>query len=153
MSLFSCRRQRAIERGSTPRCQAASSMEMYSSFIRQLCRIFAYEGALFALKYHLYSTTYGLPGVWRSITRSVGSASLFWSSPGTTASPYSGEECLEAAGECEAHTAVRGMTSQSPMPLAPQASQDMQPTMRKNFPDSRYYVTGITDDKKWWHLW
>ena len=30
---------------------------------------------------------------------------------------------------------------------------DAERVMRKNFPDSRYYVTGITDDKKWWHLW
>lgn len=30
---------------------------------------------------------------------------------------------------------------------------DAERVMRKNFPDSRYYVTGVTDDKKWWHLW
>lgn len=30
---------------------------------------------------------------------------------------------------------------------------DAERVMRKNFPDSKYYVTGISDNKKWWQLW
>jgi len=30
---------------------------------------------------------------------------------------------------------------------------DAERVMRKNFPDSKYYVTGLADNKKWWQLW
>ena len=30
---------------------------------------------------------------------------------------------------------------------------DADRVMRKNFPDSRFYETGLADKKKWWHLW
>jgi hypothetical protein len=45
------------------------------------------------------------------------------------------------------------MRSKSAKSLALHALTGMQPTMRKNFPDSKYYVTGLADNKKWWQLW
>ena len=30
---------------------------------------------------------------------------------------------------------------------------DADRVMRKNFPDSKFYETGLADKKKWWHLW
>jgi outer membrane protein assembly factor BamD len=30
---------------------------------------------------------------------------------------------------------------------------DADRIMRKNFPDSEFYKTGLVDKKKWWHLW
>jgi len=30
---------------------------------------------------------------------------------------------------------------------------DADRVMRKNFPDSAFYKTGLVDKKKWWHLW
>lgn len=30
---------------------------------------------------------------------------------------------------------------------------DADRVMRKNFPDSEFYKTGLADKKKWWHLW
>ena len=30
---------------------------------------------------------------------------------------------------------------------------DADRVMRKNFPDSEFYKTGLVDKKKWWHLW
>lgn len=45
------------------------------------------------------------------------------------------------------------MTPQSPKNKAHHIAGDADRVMRKNFPDSKFYETGLADKKKWWHLW